>query len=239
MLFLLQPSHPRPPVTNGGKCSILFSEATHASGLEPECTVCLQPWGSHPWGKHIPKDCKFCQQQALRDTATDDLEPVEDGDVHSRLACIMQKNQVIKAQLSQLTEQVWQLLPKPGQATPQLAVAGSTQALPTPVDEQAAGTSGAEVGLHPQSLLHTGDPAPGFHWGANSHCCPAMQGNTQHYSTATLCQQFQWHWHHLPDRCLLQMLSHSNPGLPQSVPAHQPWGQHPVCNMCHQPLACL
>ena len=90
----------------GAKCSILFDEATHASGLKPECTVWLQPWGNYQWGKHIPKDCKFCQQQAPGDTTTDDLEPAEDGDVHSRLACITQENQVIKAQLSQLTELV-------------------------------------------------------------------------------------------------------------------------------------
>ena len=86
------------------KCSILFDEATHVSDLEPECAVCLQPWGSHPQSKHIPKDCKFHQQQALGDTTTDNLAPAKDGDVHSRLAQITQENQAIKAQLSQLTE---------------------------------------------------------------------------------------------------------------------------------------
>ena len=125
---------------------MLFDEATHASGLKPECTVCLQPWGNHSWGKHIPKDCKFCWQQALGDTATDDLEPAEDGDVHSRLACIMQENQVIKAQLSQLTELVWQLFPQPGQVTPQPAEAGSMPGVLPPAKQQAAGTSRANVG---------------------------------------------------------------------------------------------
>ena len=106
MLFLLQSPHPGSSATNRGKCSILSDEALHASGLKLECTVCLQPWGSHYQGKHIPKDCMFCQQQASGDTATDDLNPTEDKDVHSRLACITQENQVIKAQLSQLTELV-------------------------------------------------------------------------------------------------------------------------------------
>ena len=83
----------------------------HALGQEPECTVCLQPWSSHPWGKHIPKDCRFHQQQALVDPIADDLEQSDDGDVHTRLTCKMQENQAVKAQLSQLTELVWQLLP--------------------------------------------------------------------------------------------------------------------------------
>ena len=109
----------------GARCSILFDKALHASGLKPECTVSLQPWASHSWGKHIPKDCKFCWQQSLGDTAMDDLDPAEDGDVHSRLAQITQENQVIKVQLSQLTELVCQLLPQPGQATPQSADAGN------------------------------------------------------------------------------------------------------------------
>ena len=102
----------------GARCSILFNKALHVSSLELECTVCLQPWDSHSWGKHIPKDCKFCQQQSSGDTATDDLDPAEDGDIHSRLTHITQENQVIKAQLSQLTELVWLLLPQLGQATP-------------------------------------------------------------------------------------------------------------------------
>ena len=179
----------------GARCSILFDEAVHASGLEPECTVCLQPWGSHTWGKHIPKDCKFHQQQAPRDTATDDLEPAEDGDVHSSLTCIMQENQVIKAQLSQLTELVWQLLPQPGQATPQPADAGNTPVVPPPIEEQAAGTSRANVGL-PHHLGCTLEIwHQGFHWGTNSHLYLALLGNPHCDSMAILCQQYQPHWH--------------------------------------------
>ena len=239
MLFLLWPSCPGPPVTNRAKCSILFDKATHISGLKPECTVCLQAWSSHTWGKHIPKNCKFCWQQALGDTATDDLEPAEDRDVHSRLAHIMQENQVIKAQLSQLMELVWQLLPQPGQATPQPAEAGSSPAPPPPADEQAVGTSGANVGLPPPLWLHTGEPAPGVSLGGHQPPLPSHASNSQCYSMAILCQQCQWHWHHLPGRCPLQMLNHSNPGLPRSAPACQSWGQHPVFSRCHQPLAYL
>ena len=105
----------------GPRCSILSNEASHASGLEPEYTICLQPWTSHPRGKHIAKDCKFHHQQAPRVTATDDLDPVEDSDIQSRLACITQENHTIKAQLSQVMELVWQLLPQVAQAVPQLA----------------------------------------------------------------------------------------------------------------------
>ena len=119
----------------GARCSILFDEALHTSGLELECTVCLQPWGSHSQCKHIPKDCKFCWQQASGDTATDDLDPAEDRDVHSRLACTTQENQVIKVQLSQLTELVGQLLPQSGQAMPQSADAGNMPVVPPPAEE--------------------------------------------------------------------------------------------------------
>ena len=145
-------------IPTGAKCSILFDEATHVSGHEPECTVCLQPWGNHPQGKHISKDCKFCQQQAPGDSATDDLEPAEDGDVHTRLTCIMQENQTIKAQLSQLMELVQQLLPQPSQATPQLAGGGESPVPAPPEASQAASTSGTVVSLPSPSWPHTGDP---------------------------------------------------------------------------------
>ena len=42
-------------VPTGPRCSILFDEAMHASGRDPECTVCQLPWSSHPRGKEIPK----------------------------------------------------------------------------------------------------------------------------------------------------------------------------------------
>ena len=148
-------------VPTGAKCSILFDEATHMSGIKPECTVCQQSWGSHLWGKHIPKDCKFLWQQAPGDTITDGLEPAEDGDVHSRLAQITQENQAIKAQLSQLTELVWQLLPQPGQFTLQPARAGNILAPAPPGVDQAASTSGVEASLPPPSWPHSGDSAPG------------------------------------------------------------------------------
>ena len=101
-----------PQLPMGPRCSILSDEALHASGLEPECTICLQPWDSHPRGKHITKECKFCHQQAPGDTAPDDLDPAEDSNIQSRLAHITQENHAIKAQLSQLTELVQQLLPQ-------------------------------------------------------------------------------------------------------------------------------
>ena len=138
----------------GARCSFLFDKESHTSGLKPECTVCLQHWGSHSQGKHIPKYCRFCQQQASGDTATD-------GDVHSRLACIAQENHVIKAQLSQLTELVWQLLPQPGQATPQPADAGNMFAVPPPAEEQATGTLGVNLDLPLPSWSHPRDTASG------------------------------------------------------------------------------
>ena len=70
----------------GPQCSILFDEAVHTSGKEPECTVCPLLWSSHPREKHIPKDCKFCHQQAQGDPGEDEPEQQEDGDVHPRLS---------------------------------------------------------------------------------------------------------------------------------------------------------
>ena len=145
----------------GARCSILFNEASHASRLELECTVCLQPWASHSWGKHIPKDCKFHWQQSSGDTATEDLDPAEDGDVHSRLACITQENHAIKAQLSQLTELVCQLLPQPAQAAPQSADSGNMPPASSPGEDQAVGTPGASLGPLPPLWLHPRDAASG------------------------------------------------------------------------------
>ena len=141
-------------IPTGPRCSILFDETTHVSGRELECTVCLQPWSSHPQGKHISKDCKFCQQQAPGDPVADNLEQAEDGDVHTQLTRITQENQVIKAQLSQLTELVWQLLPQPTQAPPQLAGDKESSAPAPPEVTQAAGTSGTAVSL----------PSPSWPW---------------------------------------------------------------------------
>ena len=73
---------------------------------------------------------------------------------------------MIKAQLSQLMELVWQLLPQPGQATPQPAGAGSNQVLSSPMEDQAASTSGAKVSLLPSIMAahqrpSTRDPTRG------------------------------------------------------------------------------
>ena len=126
-------------------CSILFDEAIHASGKEPECTVCLLPWSGHPKGKHIPKDCKFHCQQAQGDPGEDEPEQQEDGDIHARLSCMALENQAIKAQLSQLTELACQLLPQPGQAPTQ---SGEEQAASTPPGPlQPAITASQTVGL--------------------------------------------------------------------------------------------
>ena len=94
----------------GPRCAILSDEGSQASGLEPECTVCAQPWPSHPKGKQINKDCKFRQQQAPRDIAPDDIEPPENIDIQARFSRLTQENLAIKAQLNQLADLVQQLL---------------------------------------------------------------------------------------------------------------------------------
>ena len=137
-------------IPTGPRCSILFDEAIHTSGKEPECKVCLLLWSGHPKGKHIPKDCKFCHQQAQGNPGEDEPEQQEDGDVH------------IKAQLSQLMELVHQLLPQPGQAPTQ---PGEEQAAGTPPGPlQPASTSSQMVGLPSptwaQSNVPEGAPGP-------------------------------------------------------------------------------
>ena len=121
-------------IPTGPWCLILFVETTHTSGREPECVVCLQPWNTHPRGKQISKDCKFCHQQAQGNPVDDELEQQDNGDVHARLSGITIENQVIKAQLSQLMELVHQLLPQPGQASaqPREDQAASTPVAPVP-----------------------------------------------------------------------------------------------------------
>ena len=131
----------------GPRCSILSNKALHASGLEPECTVCLLPWASHPRGKHITTECKFHCQQAPGDTAPDDLDLAEDSNIQSRLACITQENHAIKTQFCQLTKLVQQLLPQAAQAVPQPAdISNLSPDLP-PAKRQSPGTSGAAVRL--------------------------------------------------------------------------------------------
>ena len=110
------------------RCLILFDEAVHSSGMEPECTACQLPWSSHPRGKHIPKDCKFCHRQVQGEPGGDEQEHQEGGDVHARLSRITLENQAIKVQLLQLMELVHQLLPQPSHASVQ---SGETQAAST------------------------------------------------------------------------------------------------------------
>ena len=143
------------------QCSILFDEAVHASGRDPECTVCQLPWSSHPRGKQIPKDCKFCCQQVQGEPGDDEPEQHEDGDVHARLSHIALENQAIKAQLSQLMELVHQLLPQPGQASAQ---PGEEQAVSTPQEPpQPATTVSQSVGLPSPTWVQPDIPegAPG------------------------------------------------------------------------------
>ena len=113
----------------GPRCSILFDEAVHSSGMEPECTACQLPWSSHPRGKHIPKDCKFRHRQVQGEPGEDEQEHQEEGDVHARLSCITLENQAIKAQLSQLTELVHQLLPQPSHTSVQSGEAQAASAV--------------------------------------------------------------------------------------------------------------
>ena len=148
----------------GLRCAILSDEASHASGLEPECTVCLEPWSSHPKGKHINKECKFCWQQAPGDTAPDELDSAEDSDIQSRLMHITQENHAIKAQLSQLTELVQQLLPHQHQATQTISQPGSASnpslVLPSAGDQSTV-TSGAALSLPPPSWSQLREAALG------------------------------------------------------------------------------
>ena len=73
------------------------------------------------------------------------------GDVHTRLTHIMQENQAIKVQLSQLTKLVHQLLPQPGQASPQ-PVGDQGALVPASLETaQTASTSNTAVSFSPQS----------------------------------------------------------------------------------------
>ena len=157
-------------IPTGPRYSILFDEAVHSSGMEPECTVCQLPWSSHPRGKHIPKDCKFHCHQVQGEPGEDEQEHQEEGDVHARLSRITLENQAIKAQLSQLTELVHQLLPQPspvsmqsGEAQAASAVQQTAQpvttscqtaGLPLPTWVQAEIPDVVPGPLHPLPLSH-------------------------------------------------------------------------------------
>ena len=157
-------------ILTGPRCLILFNEAVHSSGMEPECTVCQLPWSSHPRGKHIPKDCKFCHCQVQGELGEDKQEHQEEGDVHARLSCITLENQAIKAQLLQLTELVHQLLPQPSHASMQsgeaqaasavqqtaqpVTMSCQTAGLPSPTWVQAEIPDAVPGPLHPLPLSH-------------------------------------------------------------------------------------
>ena len=95
---------------------------------------------------------------------------------------ITQENQVIKVQLSQLIELVWQLLPQPGQVTPWPADAGNMPAVPPPAEEQVAGTPGANLGLPLPSWLHPRDTVSGVSPGGQQPLLlsPARQSSTSY-----------------------------------------------------------
>ena len=152
------------------QCSILFNKAVHSSGMEPECTACQLPWSSHPRGKHIPKDCKFHSCQVQGEPGEDEQEHQEEGDIHARLSRITLENQAIKAQLSQLTELVHQLLPQPSHTSVQSGEAQAastvqqtmqpvttscqTAGLPSPTWVQAKTPEAVTEPLHPLPLSH-------------------------------------------------------------------------------------
>ena len=131
---------------------------------------CQLPWSSHPRGKHIPKDCKFHHQQALGKPGEDEPDQQEDGDIQARLSHITLENQAIKAQLSQLTELVHQLLPQPPQATAQsgeghaasmpqepsqsVTMSSQTAGLPSPMWMQPEATEEAPGPLQLLPFMH-------------------------------------------------------------------------------------
>ena len=122
----------------GARCSILFNKASHASGLEQECTVCLQALGQSLPGQAYPQELQVPPATILGGHSHRQPGPSR-GWRHPLQACMdyTWRSQVIKAQLCQLTELVWQLLPQPGQATPQSADAGNMP----PVSSTSRGSS--------------------------------------------------------------------------------------------------
>ena len=155
----------------GPRCLILFNEAVHSSGMEPECTVCQLLWSSHPRGKHIPKDCKFHRHQVQGEWGEDKQEHQEEEDIHARLSRITLENQAIKVQLSQLMELVHQLLPQPSHASVQsgeaqaaiavqqiaqpVTMSCQTAGLPLPTWVQAEIPDVVPGPLHPLPLSHS------------------------------------------------------------------------------------
>ena len=104
------------------------------------------------------------------DTAPDDLDPAEDSDIQTRLPCITQENHAIKAQLSQLTELVQQLLLQAVQAVPQPANVSNSPPVLLSAEVQSPGTSRATLSLPPPSWSQPREATPrealGNHWAA-------------------------------------------------------------------------
>ena len=172
------------------RCSILLEESSHASGLEPKCTMCAQPCSSHPKGKQINKECKFCWQQVPVDIASDEMDPLEANDIHMWLMHITQKNHAIKSQLSQLTDLVWQLFqqqPPASQATQQATHTRNSHPELLPAKEQFPSAQASSLSLLPPSWPEPREAAPGEPSSSQQtvHPSPAVQ-TTAHECCASL-----------------------------------------------------
>ena len=122
--------------------------------------------------------------------------------------------------------------PQPGQATPQPADAGNMPAVPSPAEEQAAGTSRANLGCtleiqHRVSLGHHQPPllSPARQASSSPH------GNPLPTVPAPLA---------LPDRQAPTIEAQpQHPWTSRSAPACQARGQHPASSNCHWPWVYL
>ena len=137
--------------------------------------------------------------------------------------------------LSQLTELVWQLLPQPAQAATQSADAGNMPPVSSPVEDQAAGTSGASLGLPPPSWSHPRDTASGVSPGDHQTMLVSPVGQPSSSPHGNPLPAAPAPWHCLTGRHLLYRYSSSIPGLPQLALACLARGQHPACSNCPLP----
>ena len=213
----------------GPRCDILSDKSSHACCLEPECTMCSQPWCSHPKGKQINKECEFHQQQVPGDIASDDMDPSEDNDVQAELMCITQKNHAIKAQLNQLTELVHQLLlqqPSAAQASqegtptrnphPELLTAKeqfpSAQALSLSLPPFLASAQGGHFRGTIKQLTIRAPPLCYPHHSTRTSCLPACS-SCLGCPTMGKASSLPWFTHTASLDCPL------SPGSPQAVPS--------------------
>ena len=127
-----------------------------------------------PQGKANPERLQVLPSASAQGKpGEDEPEQQEDGDVHAMLSRIALENQAIKAQLSQLTELVHQLLPQPDQASAQ---PGEEQAASAPWESpQPATTVSQTVGLPSPTWVQPDIPegAPGPHTASALHACQA------------------------------------------------------------------